>query len=229
MTDSVIRAAAFASVPVAAALGHLTAIQLYVVAAVYGLFKMISLAGFPALIPSLVPADRLAQANALEGVSFGVASLVGAALAAVVVAVPARAAPVIAFDAVERRGPCARAGVRSAPRPCAGAAVNFAAANSATLLPVVRLALRDPILLTTTPQGAVPVAVPAVAGQGQGAHLLERPPCAGWPGRAQGAADVPVASRKAWCSALAVTARAVQALTWLSDATPRRGRWPCRP
>ena len=99
MTDSVIRAAAFASVPVAAALGHLTAIQLYVVAAVYGLFKMISLAGFPALIPSLVPADRLAQANALEGVSFGVASLVGAALAAVVVAV-AGAAPVIAFDAV---------------------------------------------------------------------------------------------------------------------------------
>jgi MFS family permease len=99
MADSVIRAAAFTSVPVAAALGHLTAIQLYVVAAVYGLFKMISLAGFPALIPSLVPGDRLDQANALEGVSFGVASLVGAALAGVVVAV-AGAVPVVAFDAV---------------------------------------------------------------------------------------------------------------------------------
>jgi MFS family permease len=149
MADSVIRAAAFASIPVAAALGHLTAIQLYVVAAVYGLFKMISLAGFPALIPSLVPADRLAQANALEGVSFGVASLVGAALAGVVVAV-AGAAPVIAFDAVSYVA--LAVALASIPRldPAWVPRSNSAAASSATLLSVVRLALRDPILLTTT-------------------------------------------------------------------------------
>lgn len=149
MTDSVIRAAAFASVPVAAALGHLTAIQLYVVAAVYGLFKMISLAGFPALIPSLVPADGLAQANALEGVSFGVAGLVGAALAGVVVAV-AGAAPVIAFDAVSYVA--LAVALASIPRldPAWAPRSNSAAASSATLLSVVRLALRDPILLTTT-------------------------------------------------------------------------------
>lgn len=149
MTDSVFRAAAFASVPVAAALGHLTAIQLYVVAAVYGLFKMISLAGFPALIPSLVPADGLAQANALEGVSFGVAGLVGAALAGVVVAV-AGAAPVIAFDAVSYVA--LAVALASIPRldPAWAPRSNSAAASSATLLSVVRLALRDPILLTTT-------------------------------------------------------------------------------
>jgi MFS family permease len=149
MADSVIRAAAFTSVPVAAALGHLTAIQLYVVAAVYGLFKMISLAGFPALIPSLVPGDRLDQANALEGVSFGVASLVGAALAGVVVAV-AGAVPVVAFDAVSYVA--LAVALASIPRldPAWAPRSNSAPARSASLLSVIRLALRDPILLSTT-------------------------------------------------------------------------------
>src|SRR5262249_32450615 len=63
--DSLVRAAVFATVPVAAALGELGVTQLYLVAAVYGLLKMISLAGFPALIPSLVPAEQLTAANAL--------------------------------------------------------------------------------------------------------------------------------------------------------------------
>jgi MFS family permease len=149
MADSVIRAAAFTSVPVAAALGHLTAIQLYVVAAVYGLFKMISLAGFPALIPSLVPGDRLDQANALEGVSFGVASLVGAALAGVVVAV-AGAVPVVAFDAVSYVA--LAVALASIPRldPAWAPRANSAAPRSVSLLSVIRLALRDPILLSTT-------------------------------------------------------------------------------
>ena len=50
--DSLLRAAVFATIPLAAVFGGLTAVQLYLVAAVYGLLKMTSLAGFPALIPN---------------------------------------------------------------------------------------------------------------------------------------------------------------------------------
>jgi len=59
---------------------------LYLVAAVYGLLKMIGLAGFPALIPSLVTPEQLMAANALESLSFGIAGLVGAVDASVAVA-----------------------------------------------------------------------------------------------------------------------------------------------
>jgi MFS family permease len=96
--DSLLRAVVFATVPVAAALGRLDATQLYLVAAVYGLLKMISLAGFPALIPSLVPRGQLMAANALESVSFGIAGLVGAVGAGVAVATVGPGY-VVAFDA----------------------------------------------------------------------------------------------------------------------------------
>jgi MFS family permease len=64
--DSLVRGTVFATIPVAGALGELRVTQLYLAAAVYGLLKMISLAGFPALIPSLVRAEQLTAANALE-------------------------------------------------------------------------------------------------------------------------------------------------------------------
>jgi len=96
--DCVLRGAVFASLPVTAIFARPMAGQLYAVAAVYGLLKMVSLAGFPALIPALVPESRLDQANALEGVTYGLASLVGAGLAGLAVAT-AGAMPVVAFDA----------------------------------------------------------------------------------------------------------------------------------
>ncbi len=96
--DSVLRAAVFASVPLAAAAGSLSAAQLYLVAAVYGLLKMISLAGFPALIPALVPAGQQTAANALEGAGYGIAGLAGAALGGLAVAT-AGPGPVVAADA----------------------------------------------------------------------------------------------------------------------------------
>jgi MFS family permease len=97
--DSVLRGAAFASIPLAALFWRLGAGQLYAVAAVYGLFKMIGLAGFPSLIPSLVSEAQVDQANALEGAAYGLASLAGAGLAGLAVATmgPAR---VVAADAV---------------------------------------------------------------------------------------------------------------------------------
>lgn len=97
--DSLLRGVVFATVPLAAVFGHLTAVQLYAVALAYGALKMTSLAGFPSIIPSLVPADMLTQANALEGVSFGLASLSGAGLAGLAIA-SVGPIPVVAFDAV---------------------------------------------------------------------------------------------------------------------------------
>ena len=96
--DSVLRGAAFASIPLAVIFGQLASGQLYAVAAIYGLFKMISLAGFPALIPSLVSGTQIDQANALEGVTYGLASLVGAGLAGLAVATIGPV-PVVIFDA----------------------------------------------------------------------------------------------------------------------------------
>ena len=151
ITDSVLRGAAFASIPLAAIFAQVSAGQLYAVAAVYGLFKMIGLAGFPSLIPSLVPGPQLDQANALEGASYGLASLAGAGLAGLAVAT-AGPADVVAFDAASylvmavclwsvralsspaRRRPPSRAGAPGGP--------GFRA--------VVRLAATNPVLRNTT-------------------------------------------------------------------------------
>lgn len=161
IADNLLRGAAFASIPVGALLAPPGAIQLYAVAACYGLLKMITLAGFPALIPSLVPQAQLDQANALEGASYGLASLAGSALAGVTVATVG-AAPVIAFDAVSYlvlavsllgvRGPATATGHR-AP---AGAGTDArgqdpgSAPDGRGLGAVVRLAVRNPVLRDTT-------------------------------------------------------------------------------
>lgn len=97
--DNVIRGVAIASVPIAAALGVLTTAQLYVVAAIYGLLFMTSVAGIPSLITRLVPADKLTTANAMESITYGIAGLVGPAAAGVVIAI--FSAPVVlAIDAL---------------------------------------------------------------------------------------------------------------------------------
>jgi MFS family permease len=97
--DNLVRGLAFLTVPVAAALGLLTLTHLYLVAAWYGLLKMVSLAGFPTLIPAYVDDADLQRANALEGLSFGASQAAGAALAAVLLPVVG-AAPLLALDAL---------------------------------------------------------------------------------------------------------------------------------
>ncbi|MFI9558324.1 MFS transporter [Nonomuraea endophytica] len=97
--DSVVRGLAVASVPLASVLGGVPEPLPYVVAAVYGLFKMIPLAGFPAAIPDLVePRDR-DVANALESVSFSVAGVAGPALAGFLIGTIGSEL-VLAFDAL---------------------------------------------------------------------------------------------------------------------------------
>jgi MFS family permease len=155
--DSLARAAVFATIPLAAAGGGLTAVQLYLVAAMYGLLKMTSLAGFPALIPELVPPKQLMAANALESASFGIAGLVGAVGAGVAVATVGPGY-VVAFDVLSylifalcllgtrtearlgtRTG--ARLGTRTGARP---------ARTGGGLGPVLRLLVREPVLRDTT-------------------------------------------------------------------------------
>jgi len=147
--DSLVRGMVFATVPVAGALGELRVTQLYLVAAVYGLLKMISLAGFPALIPSLVPAGRLTAANALESVSFGIAGLVGAVTAGVAVATVGPEY-VVAFDAFSYLVFAAcLLGARdlTGARPTRGRA---ASQGGGGLGPVLRLVVRNRVLRDTT-------------------------------------------------------------------------------
>jgi predicted MFS family arabinose efflux permease len=149
--DSLVRGAAFASIPLAAIFTRLSAGQLYAVAAVYGLFKMVGLAGFPSLIPSLVPGSQLDQANALEGASYGLASLAGAGLAGLVVATAAPS-DVLAFDAASYliMALCLWS-VRDLSSPARCPRPRGAGpAGAPGFRSVVRLAASDPVLRDTT-------------------------------------------------------------------------------
>ena len=97
--DCTVRGAAFASIPIAQVLGHSPSWLVFAVAGIYGLFKMVPLAGFPSAIPELVNDRNLDAANTLEGLSYGLAGIIGPALAGLLI-VPLGAANVLLFDAV---------------------------------------------------------------------------------------------------------------------------------
>jgi predicted MFS family arabinose efflux permease len=152
--DSLLRAAVFGTVPLAAALGGPTAIHLYLVAAVYGLLKMTSLAGFPALIPELVPPRQVMAANALESASFGIAGLVGAVGAGVAVATVGPGY-VLAFDALSYVvfALCllgTRVGDANGPAATGAAQPATGRRRRGGLGPVLRLMVRQPVLRDTT-------------------------------------------------------------------------------
>src|SRR5215467_10808017 len=86
IADNVVRGLAMALVPLLYALGRLEVWHVYAVAAVYGLLMMISLAGGPSLVPSLVPRDQLATANALEMLSFTLGGVIGPLVAGALIA-----------------------------------------------------------------------------------------------------------------------------------------------
>jgi MFS family permease len=85
IADCLLRAIAVASVPLADAVGSVPEWLPFVVAAIYGLLKMIPLAGFPASIPQLVDDADLDSANALESLSFSVAGVAGPATAGLLI------------------------------------------------------------------------------------------------------------------------------------------------
>lgn len=155
--DNVIRGIAIASVPIASVLGVLTTAQLFVVAAVYGLLFMTSVAGIPTLIPTVVGRDDLTTANALESISYGIAGLVGPTVAGLVIAVLGAPA-VLAIDAVTyavfvacllamRRPEPATRSARAASGASVGARV---ASGGGGIGPAVRFILGSPAVLTIT-------------------------------------------------------------------------------
>jgi MFS family permease len=156
MADATVRAVVFALIPLGALAGGVPLALIDAVAAVYGLLKMISLAGFPALIPQLVDPGQLSRANALEGAGYGLASLAGAGIGGLVVGtlghggaiglVLADAISYLIFAAILRT-------IRLRPLHAGGASAAQTAgpARSGTgLTAVIRLILARPVLRTLT-------------------------------------------------------------------------------
>jgi len=85
IADSLLRAAAVASIPLTAALDATPTWLPFAVAAIYGLLKMVPLAGFPAAIPQLIDEADLDPANALESLSFSLANVIGPAAAGLLI------------------------------------------------------------------------------------------------------------------------------------------------
>ena len=86
LVDNLIRGVAVGLIPLLHAIGHLSLWHVYAVAAVYGFLFMITLAGSPSLIPSIVAPEQLATANALETLSFTVSGVVGPPVAGILLA-----------------------------------------------------------------------------------------------------------------------------------------------
>lgn len=99
IVDSVLRAAVIGLVPLLAALDALPVLVLYGVAATYGLLKMLPLAGVPAAMPDLLPPAQLSAGNGLEQLGYGLATVVGPALAGLLIPVIG-ATQVLLVDAV---------------------------------------------------------------------------------------------------------------------------------
>jgi MFS family permease len=83
--DSVGRGLVVATVPLLAALGLLAPWHLYLLAAVYGLLKIIPLAGVPTILPEVVPEDQLQAASGLEATAMGAANIAGPAIGAALI------------------------------------------------------------------------------------------------------------------------------------------------
>jgi len=85
LADNLIRGVVVALIPFLYARGQLALWHVYTVAGFYGALMMIPLAGGPALIPDLVPKRYLDTANALETLSFTLASVLGPPLAGMLI------------------------------------------------------------------------------------------------------------------------------------------------
>jgi MFS family permease len=153
VADNVVRGLAVASIPIASALGVLSVGQIFVVAAIYGLLYMITVAGMPSILPLLVDESELTTANAMETLTWAFAGLVGPAAAGLVIAFVG-ASTVLAVDALSYAtfvlcllamrplplavGGAMRMGPHSLERPSRG------------IGPAVRFVLAAPAILTIT-------------------------------------------------------------------------------
>lgn len=99
IVDAVVRGVAVGSISLLHAIGVLEVWHVYVVAAVYASLMMISLAGAPTMIPSLVPERHLSTANALETLAYTVSGVLGPPIAGLLI-IKLGAPNVVIFDAI---------------------------------------------------------------------------------------------------------------------------------
>jgi len=99
LTDNLIRGLVFSLIPILHLMGRLELWHIYIFAGMYGFLMMISLAGGPTLIPSLVREDQLDTANAMETLSYTVSNVIGPPLAGLLIAWVG-ATNVVIFDAL---------------------------------------------------------------------------------------------------------------------------------
>ncbi len=143
--DCLVRGLAIALVPLLYAMGQLAIWHVYAAAAVYGLLTMVSLAGIPAMIPSLVGESQLTTANALEILSYTIAGIAGPALAGVLIELIGAPATVLVDVASYLLFALAILGVRLAPL-----AAPAAAKASQGLSAAIALLVGNPVLLAIT-------------------------------------------------------------------------------
>jgi MFS family permease len=149
--DNLVRGVAMAIVPLLHFLGLLEVWHVYVAAAVFGSLMMISLAGGPSLIPSIIPRQQLTAANAFETLGFTVAGVVGPPIAGLLIA-SVGAPNVLILDALSYFVyALALAGVRYIEDPeTAGGAAAAGRRGSTSLGDAIRLLRGDRVLLSTT-------------------------------------------------------------------------------
>lgn len=99
LTDNLIRGLVFSLIPVLHILNRLELWHIYLFAAIYGFLMMISLAGGPTLLPSIVKQEQLDTANAMEMLSYTVSGVIGPPLAGLLIAWLG-ATNVVIFDAL---------------------------------------------------------------------------------------------------------------------------------
>ncbi|HUG13634.1 MAG TPA: MFS transporter [Thermomicrobiales bacterium] len=146
IVDNAIRGVAVATIPLLHLLGRLEIWHIYVVAVVYGLLMMVSLAGTPALIPALVKPEQRSTANALEMLGFTLGGIIGPPLTGLLIGWVA-APYVILLDALTYVG---FAIVLAATRTEARVAATRVARRLSSMREVAGLMVRQPVLLSTT-------------------------------------------------------------------------------
>lgn len=149
LADNLIRGAAVATIPLLHAIGRLELWNIYVVAAIYGLLMMISLAGGPSLIPSIVPASELSTANALEMLGWTIGGIAGPALAGVLIGLIG-ATNVVLIDALTYLGFGMALLMIVRITPAVAGHAQAAAGAGYSIWQAVRLMVSSRVLLTTT-------------------------------------------------------------------------------
>ena len=149
IADNLIRGAAFGIVPLLYHSGALALWHLYAVAVLFALFKMLPLAGVPAMIPELVPSRELDSANALESIGYGVATLAGPAAAGILLT-QLNGADVLAIDAATYLAFAMLLGRSRPPARQRHTDPSPAADQRMGMRPVLRFVVGQPAILATT-------------------------------------------------------------------------------